>query len=169
MDCIHQRRSQKSDCTQGQHYWGDKICRGTRRTFCRMRQTNRRWSSWSSEKRCWCWDCKDSHQCVCFQADHPCWGRHKSSCTLAVPCSGVQMFLSLFPLRQSEIIRLWYQGYQAGAWRSSLQGLIVSLCLYWMRLGVQSIWQREEVGVPRKRQRKGNESLGKSILCTTAK
>ena len=76
---------------------------GKRRTACLMKQTNRHWSSWSwnecrterlwrdsSRRWCWCLDCKGSHQYFCFQADHPCWGRHRFSCTLAVSCSGVQ-------------------------------------------------------------------------------
>jgi len=43
------------------------------------------------------------------------------------------------PIGQGKIIRLQYQGPEAGAWWSSLQWSTVSACFYWMWLGVPGI------------------------------
>ena len=76
------------ECKQGEHYRGDNIFwewgkqadtdpadHGTNETE-RMR-------CYSSRRRCWRWDCKGSHQYVCFQTDKPYWRRHRS-CSLVV-------------------------------------------------------------------------------------
>ena len=106
------------ECKQGEHYRGGNIFWGKGRLLVEWSKqagtdpadhgTNEAKRMWcySSWRRCWCWDCKGSHQYVCFQTDKPYWRRHRSSSSLAVSYRCFQMYCTLFLLWQGEILCL---------------------------------------------------------------